>query len=56
MKEMKQDNSTIAWNTMGDEWLRLAQTGESRNCFIMPNMLKYMGDVQNKRIDRKSVV
>ncbi len=50
MKEMKQDSSTIAWNKMGDEWFELAQTGESRNCFIMPNMLKFMGDVAGKKI------
>ena len=50
LKEMKQDSSTIAWNAMGDEWFTLAQTGESRNCFIMPNMLKFMGDVKGKRI------
>lgn len=41
MKEMKQDSSTIAWNAMGDEWFELAQTGEARNCFIMP--LEYEG-------------
>ena len=50
MKEMKQDSSTIAWNAMGDEWFKLAQTGEARNCFIMPNMLKFIGDVEDKRI------
>lgn len=50
MKMMKQDSSTIAWNAMGDEWFQLAQTGESRNCFIMPNMLKFMGDVGGKKI------
>lgn len=50
MKEMKHDSSTIAWNQMGDEWFELAQTGEARNCFIMPNMLKFMGDVKGKRI------
>lgn len=50
MKEMSQDSSTIAWNAMGDEWFELAQTGESRNCFIMPNMLKFVGDVEGKRI------
>jgi len=50
MKEMKQDSSTIAWNAMGDEWFELAQTGEARNCFIMPQMLKFMGDVSGKRI------
>ena len=50
MKEMKHDSSTIAWNAMGDEWFELAQTGEARNCFIMPNMLRFMGDVKGKRI------
>ena len=50
LKEMKQDSSTIAWNAMGDEWFELAQTGEARLCFIMPNMLRFMGDVRGKRI------
>ena len=50
MKEMKQDSSTIAWNAMGDEWFELARTGESRNVFIMPNMLRFMGDVRGKQI------
>lgn len=35
---------------MGDEWFELAQTGESRNVFIMPNMLRFMGDVTGKSI------
>ncbi|MBQ8496259.1 MAG: class I SAM-dependent methyltransferase [Clostridia bacterium] len=47
---MKHDSSTIAWNAMGDEWVELAQTGESRMCFIMPNMLKFMGNVKGKKI------
>lgn len=50
LAEMKQDSSTIAWNAMGDEWFELAQTGESRNFFIMPNMLRFMGDVNGKKI------
>lgn len=50
MKQIKQDSSTIAWSAMGDEWFELAQTGESRNCFIMPNMLRFMGDVRDRRI------
>lgn len=50
MKEMKHDSSTVAWNAMGDEWFELAQTGECRNYFIMPNMLHYMGDVSGKKI------
>lgn len=43
MKKMQHDSSTIAWNALGDEWFELAQTGESRNYFIMPNMLRYIG-------------
>ena len=50
MKEIRQDSSTIAWSAMGDEWFALAQTGEARMCFIMPNMLRFMGDVRGKRI------
>ena len=50
MKSMKDDSSTIAWNAMGDEWFELAQTGESRNAFIMPTMLRFMGEVTGKRI------
>lgn len=50
MREMKHDSSTLAWSAMGDEWFGLAQTGESRNCFIMPNMLRLMGDVNGKSI------
>ena len=50
MKEMKNDSSTIAWNAMGDEWFELAQTSESRNYFIMPNMLNFIGKVTGKRI------
>lgn len=50
MKEMKQDSSTTAWSAMGDEWFELARTDETRNCFIMPNMLKFMGDVKDKKI------
>ena len=50
MKEMKQDSSTIAWSAMGDEWFELAQTGEARNFFIMPNMLGFMDNVSGKSI------
>lgn len=35
---------------MGEEWLTLAQTGESRMKFIMPRMLHYMGDVRGLHI------
>ncbi|MBQ7850682.1 MAG: class I SAM-dependent methyltransferase [Clostridia bacterium] len=47
---MQHDSSTLSWNAMGDEWLALAQTGESRMRFIMPHMLGYMGDVRGKRL------
>ena len=51
MKEMKHDSSTIAWNQMGDEWFELAQTGEARNCFIMPNMvyIKYRMEYEKEQ-------
>jgi len=47
---MKHDSSTRSWNALGDEWIELAQTGESRMVFIMPYMLELMGDVENKKI------
>ena len=50
MEQMKQDNSTIAWNTLGEEWFELAQKGISRMHFIMPSMLGFMGDVENLKI------
>ena len=50
MPEMQHDSSTRSWNAMGEEWLTLAQTGESRMRFIMPHMLRYMGDVRGLRI------
>jgi len=50
MSAMKHDSSTLSWNAMGEEWLSLAQTGESRMQFIMPWMLRYMGDVDGLRI------
>lgn len=50
MKQLQHDSSTRSWNAMGEEWLTLAQTGESRMKFIMPHMLCYMGDVRGLRI------
>lgn len=50
MQEMQHDSSTRSWNAMGGEWLTLAQRGESRMRFIMPHMLRYMGDVRGLRI------
>ena len=47
---MKQDSSTVAWNAMGDEWFELAHTSDHRMLFIMPTMLRYMGDVRGKSI------
>lgn len=47
---MKQDSSTRSWNNLGNEWLELAQTGESRMVFIMPYMLELMGDVSGQKI------
>lgn len=50
MGKMKHDNSTIAWNNLGEEWFELAQTGESRMHFIMPKMLEYIGNVDGLKI------
>lgn len=50
MGQMKHDRSTIAWNNLGEEWFELAQQGETRMCFIMPYMLKYMGNVDGLKI------
>lgn len=47
---MKHDSSTISWNQLGKEWIDLAQTGESRMCFIMPYMLDMIGSVSGKTI------
>ena len=49
MKTMKHDNSTIAWNNLGEEWFEQAM-GETRIHFIMPYMLQYMGDVEGLKI------
>lgn len=50
MDKMRHDSSTLAWNTLGEEWFELAQKGESRLHFIMPYMLQYMGDVADLKI------
>lgn len=48
MEKMQHDSSTIAWNNLGEEWIELATQGESRLHFIMPYMLKYIGNVDGK--------
>ncbi len=50
LEKIKQDSSTIAWSAMGDEWFELVHKEKTRDCFIMPNMLSFMGDVSGKRI------
>ncbi len=47
---MKRDESTRAWNEMGEEWIRLALQDESRLQFIMPYMLQLMGKVNDRTI------
>lgn len=49
-KQMKHDSSTISWNGLGDEWIELAQTGESRVCFIMPTMFQLLKNVKDKKV------
>lgn len=50
MGQMKHDRSTISWNNLGEEWFELAQQGETRMHFIMPYMLKFMGNVEGVKI------
>ncbi len=47
---MKHDSSTISWNKLGSELIKLAQTGKTRIHFIMPYMLGMIGDVHNKKV------
>lgn len=51
MDKINQDSSTKAWNELGEEeWITLAQTGESRIYFIMPYTFAKLGDVAGKKI------
>lgn len=48
---MIHDASTESWNSLGSEWISLAQEEDStRMVFIMPYMLELMGDVKGKSI------
>lgn len=47
---MIQDSSTQSWNQLSAEWCDIAPTNETRINFIMPYMLKLLGDVSGKRI------
>ena len=50
MKKMQHDSSTLAWSAMGDEWFEMAQTEHTRSRFILPNMIRFMGDVRGLKI------
>jgi len=47
---MKQDSSTSSWNQLSVEWCDIAPTNGTRINFIMPYMLKLLGDVAGKKI------
>lgn len=47
---MKHDSSTISWNQISEEWCDIAPINETRLHFIMPYMLRLMGDVSGQRI------
>lgn len=47
---MIQDSSTHSWNVISEEWCEIAPIDETRQYFIMPYMLRLMGDVSGKRI------
>lgn len=51
LDKINQDSSTKAWNGLKEnEWITLAQNGESRIHFIMPYTLEKLGDVEGKKI------
>ena len=47
---MKHDQSTQAWNRMGEEWIQLVQISEHRTQFVMPHMLNKLQDVEGKNV------
>ena len=47
---MIEDTSTQSWNNISKEWCEIAPINETRLYFIMPYMLRLMGDVSNKKI------
>ena len=47
---MKHDQSTQAWNRMGEEWIQLVQISEHRTQFVIPHMLNKLQDVAGKNV------
>ncbi len=48
---MRKDSSTECWNQVGiEEWVRIAQTNDFRNYYIMPYTLEKLGEVRGKHI------
>jgi ubiquinone/menaquinone biosynthesis C-methylase UbiE len=47
---LKEDSSTRSWNANSDSWTSHADTNDYRNFFLMPRMLKMLGDVSGRRI------
>ena len=47
---MKQDNSTISWDGIAEEWAKFSEKNDYRNHFIIPNTIGMMGDIKGKSI------
>lgn len=47
---MIKDSSTQSWNNISEEWCDMAPVNETRLHFIMPYMLRMIGQVSGKRI------
>jgi ubiquinone/menaquinone biosynthesis C-methylase UbiE len=47
---MKQDSSTRSWDAVADDWAAHADTNDYRNFFLMPRMLRMLGDVRGRRV------
>lgn len=44
------DTSTRSWDAIADDWIAHADTNDYRNVFLMPRMLRMLGDVRNKAV------
>jgi ubiquinone/menaquinone biosynthesis C-methylase UbiE len=47
---LNEDTSTRSWNAIAESWASHADNNDYRNFFLMPRMLKMLGDVYGKRI------
>jgi ubiquinone/menaquinone biosynthesis C-methylase UbiE len=44
------DTSTESWDAVAEDWASHADTNDYRNLYLMPRMLRMIGDVSGKRV------